>query len=134
MSIERENNFCKYSLNNNILLIEIKKEQPTNEEWINTINLMKSFYELAEIKNFIFSIIFDLTKMGILEYCKIKEWSNLFIDYKDKTKKYIKCTTIITNSIFIKNTLNIFFGVYTTVKPMKMVNNIKDAYIFINEN
>ena len=72
--------------------------------------------------------------MGILEYCKIKEWSNLFIVYKDKTKKYIKCTTIITNSFFIKNTLNIFFSVYTTVKPMKMVNNIKDAYIFINEN
>jgi len=134
MTLERENNFCKYTLNENILVVEIKKEQPTDEEWMNTINLMKSFYELAEIKNFIFSIIFDLTKMGILEYSKIKEWSNLFIEYKNKTKKYIKCTTIITNSLFIKNILNIFFGVYTTVKPMKMVNNIKDAYIFINEN
>lgn len=134
MSIERENNFCKYSLNNNILLIEIKKEQPTDEEWINTINLMKSFYKLSEKKNFIFSIIFDVTKIGIIEYCKIKEWGNLFIDYKDLTKKYIKCSSIITNSFFIKNILNIFFGIYTTVKPLKMVNNIKDAYIFINEN
>tara|TARA_B100001094_G_C17895464_1_gene653794 strand:+ start:165 stop:569 length:405 start_codon:yes stop_codon:yes gene_type:complete len=134
MNILKENNFCKYTLNNNILLVEIKKEQPTDEEWINTINLMKGFYKLAEKKNFIFSIIFDVTKIGIIEYCKILEWSNLFIDYKDLTKKYIKCSTIITNSLFIKNILNIFFGIYTTVKPMKMVGNIKDAYIFINEN
>ena len=134
MNILKENNFSKFVFNDYILIITIKKSQPNDKEWLETINLTKSFYELSKINNYNFSIIFDLRLMGILSYNRIKEWSDLFIKYKDNTKKYVTCSSIITNSFIIKNSLNIFFSIYTTVKPMKMVDNLNDALNFIKEN
>lgn len=134
MTYLKENNFCKFYLKNYILTISVKTSQPADEDWDNTIKIMKSFYEAANINKFKFSIIFDLKLMGLLSYNKIKEWGDLFIDYREKTKEHIICTAIITDSFIIKNTLNLFFNIYTTVRPMKMVDNINDAYIFIKQN
>lgn len=134
MTYIKENEFAKFYFKDYILLITVKISQPSDVQWNNTLKLMKSFYEAAEINNFEFSIIFDLKLMGILSYSKIKEWGDMFIEYKEKTKKHIKCTSIITDNFIIKNSLNLFFNIYTTVKPMKMVDNINDAYNFISEN
>ena len=130
----KENEFAKFYFKDYILLITVKISQPSDQQWGNTIKHMKSFYEAAEINNFEFSIIFDLKIMGVLSYSKIKEWGDMFIEYREKTKKHIKCTSIITDNFIIKNSLNFFFNIYTTVKPMKMVDNINDAYNFINKN
>lgn len=132
MKFKTCNNFIKFEFNNNILMLTVNKSQPTDEEWKNSIKVIKHIYKLAEEKNIIFSIIFDLRLMGILSFEKINEWGNLFIEYKDKTKKYVKCSSIITDSFIIKNTLNLFFNIYTTVKPMRIVNNLEESYDFIN--
>lgn len=132
MKFKTCNNFLKFEFNNNILMLTVNKSQPTDEEWKNSIKVIKHIYKLAEEKNIIFSIIFDLRLMGILSFEKINEWGNLFIEYKDKTKKYVKCSSIITDSFIIKNTLNLFFNIYTTVKPMRIVNNLEESYDFIN--
>lgn len=126
--------FVKYKLNidTNILLITIKKLYPSDTEWEETIQYIKYYYNYAEKENLIFSIIFDLRNMGLLSFKQINEWGDLFISYKEKTKLYIKCSTMITDSYIIKNVLNIFFNLYTTVKPMQIVSNINDAYNFIN--
>lgn len=132
MKFKTCNNFIKFEFNNNILILTVNKSQPTDEEWKNSIKVIKHIYKLAEEKNIIFSLIFDLRLMGILSFEKINEWGNLFIEYKDKTKKYVKCSSIITDSFIIKNTLNLFFNIYTTVKPMRIVNNLEESYDFIN--
>jgi len=132
MKFKTCNNFIKFEFNNNILILTVNKSQPTDEEWKNSIKVIKHIYKLAEEKNIIFSIIFDLRLMGILSFEKINEWGNLFIEYKDKTKKYVKCTSVITDSFIIKNTLNLFFNIYTTVKPMRIVNNLDESYDFID--
>lgn len=126
--------FVKYKLNinTNILLITIKKLYPSDTEWEETIQYIKYYYNYAEKENLIFSIIFDLRNMGLLSFKQINEWGDLFISYKEKTKLYIKCSTMITDNYIIKNVLNIFFNLYTTVKPMQIVSNINDAYNFIN--
>lgn len=134
MKIIFENMFVKYKLNidTNILLITIKKLYPSDTEWEETIQYIKYYYNYAEKENIIFSIIFDLRNMGLLSFEQINELGNLFISYKEKTQLYIKCSTIITNSYIIKNIVNIFFNLYTTVKPLKIVSNINNAYNFIN--
>jgi len=134
MKIIFENMFVKYKLNinTNILLITIKKLYPSDTEWEETIQYIKYYYNYAEKENLIFSIIFDLRNMGLLSFKQINEWGDLFISYKEKTKLYIKCSTMITDNYIIKNVLNIFFNLYTTVKPMQIVSNINDAYNFIN--
>ena len=132
MKFKTSNNFITFEFNNNILMLTVNKSQPTDEEWKNSIKVIKNIYKLAEEKNIIFSIIFDLRLMGILSFEKINEWGNLFIEYKDKTKKYVKCSSIITDSFIIKNTLNLFFNIYTTVKPMRIVNNLEESYDFID--
>lgn len=134
MKIIFENMFVKYKLNinTNILLITIKKLYPSDTEWEETIQYIKYYYNYAEKENLIFSIIFDLRNMGLLSFKQINEWGDLFISYKEKTKLYIKCSTMITDNYIIKNVLNIFFNLYITVKPMQIVSNINDAYNFIN--
>tara|TARA_Y100000389_G_C17420814_1_gene496609 strand:+ start:487 stop:897 length:411 start_codon:yes stop_codon:yes gene_type:complete len=134
MKIIFENMFVKYkfNINTNILLITIKNLYPSDVEWEETIQYIKYYYKYAEENNIIFSIIFDLRKMGLISFKQINEWGDLFISYKDKTKLYVQCSTMITDSYIIKNVLNIFFNLYTTVKPMKIVSNINDAYNFIN--
>lgn len=132
MKFKTCNNFIKFQFNNNILILTVNKSQPSDEEWAHSIKVIKNIYKLSEEKNIIFSIIFDLRLMGILSFEKINEWGNLFIEYKNKTKKYVKCSSIITDSFIIKNTLNLFFNIYTTVKPMRIVNNLEESYDFIN--
>lgn len=133
MPYTKENNFSKFNLDNYILTINVKKSLPNDIEWEETINTMKDFYTAAEINDYKFSIIFDLRLMGILPLKKIRQWGDLFIDYKEKTKNHINCTSVITDSYLIKSTLNIFFSIYTTVRPMRIVNNIEESYEFIKK-
>ena len=83
MTYIKENGFVKFYFNDYILLITVKNSQPNDLEWEDTIKLTKKFYDAAEIDKFKFSIIFDLKLMGILSYNKIKQWGDLFIEYKE---------------------------------------------------
>ena len=131
MVLINENDFIIFQFDKPLLLIRVKKSSPTDEEWKWTIDVMKLYYTTAEKANYRFSIIFDLAKLGLLDLKKYREWADLFIEYKELTKKYINKTSIITDNKLIKNSLNIFFNIYTTVRPMKLCENVEDAKQFV---
>ena len=137
--IIKENNFSKFYLNTNnlhniILFINFKKQLPENNEWKETNNLIKLFYKNAENNNYKFSIIFDISNLGNIEFTKYNDWLELFNNLKEKTKKYIIKTCIITDSTILKNTINLFLMIYRPVRPMKILNNQNQALEFINNN
>jgi len=117
---------------NNILFVDIKKDYPENNEWDETNKLIKDFYQTAEIKNYRFSIIFNITKLGNLEFKKYKDWINLFNRLKNKTEKYINKTCIVVNNKIIKTSINLFLRIYKPIRPMKIVDNIQQSLDYIN--
>ena len=137
--IIKENNFSKFYLNTNnldniILFVNFKKQLPENNEWKETNNLIKFFYKNAENNNYKFSMIFDISNLGNIEFTKYNDWLELFNNLKEKTKKYIIKTCIITDSTILKNTINLFLMIYKPVRPMKILNNQNEALEFINNN
>ena len=137
--IIKENNFSKFYLNTNnlhniILFINFKKQLPENNEWKETNNLIKLFYKNAENNNYKFSMIVDISNLGNIEFTKYNDWLELFNNLKEKTKKYIIKTCIITDSTILKNTINLFLMIYRPVRPMKILNNQNQALEFINNN
>ena len=131
MVLIHENDFVIFNLTKPILLIRVKKETPSTAEWQWTKQTMVSYYKSLEIAKSKISIIFDLKRLGLMDVSIFKEWADLFIEYKSYTEKYIHRTSIITESTIIKTSLNFFFMSYTTVRPMKMVDNEKEANEFV---
>ena len=132
MVLIKENEFCRFHFEGSIVLVTIIKSVPSEEEWEWTKMIMLSFYESAEISNKKISIIFDLRLIGILPMKYYKEWSDLFISLKEKTQKYIHKTSILVDNVLIKTSLNCFFSIYTTVRPMKFVDSIDDGKKFVS--
>ena len=134
MTFKKSNSFVSFDFEKFVLLVTVTDKIPSEEEWKETKTIMKSFYESAEIGNFRFSIIFDLKQLGSLPYKYFEEWSSLFIDYKEKTEKYIHRTSIIVDSLLIRTAINLFFKIYTTVRPMKFLDSIDEGRTFILED
>jgi hypothetical protein len=126
-----ENPFCEFNFNNKILILTIKKDIPNDIEWDWLKLTMNKFYENAEIDNIKFSIIFDIRLLGILPFKYYTEWANLFLQKKEQTQKYINKTSILVDSMLIKLSLNWFFSIYTTIRPMKFVDTIQDGILFV---
>jgi hypothetical protein len=134
MVFKKENNFVIFEFNKPLLTITVKEGNPTSEEWEETKTIIKSFYESAKIGNFRFSMIFDLRKLSMLPLSYFQEWADLFLDYKEKTGKYIHRTSIIINNMVIRTSINLFFKIYTTVRPMLFAETIEKANEFVMQD
>lgn len=130
-----ENDFINYTFYNSILYITIKQNKtPTEEEWNFSKKFMINFYKSVKQSKTLFSMIFDLKNLCILPLKMYQDWANIFGDNKELTEQYLNGTSIINNNSLIKNTLNIFFKIYPTVRPIKLVSSMNDAMTFINES
>ena len=130
-----ENNFINYTYTDSILYITIKNNSvPTTVEWEFSKKFMLSFYESAKQTKSRFSLIFDLRKLCILPFKMYQEWADLFISNKELTELYVNKTGIINNNKIIKGAINIFFNLYTTVRPLKLVSSMDEAHKFINDD
>ena len=125
-------NFVGFILITKYCILTIKKDKPNDIEWDWIKMTMKEFYENAEIDNMKFSIIFDIRLLGILPFKYYNEWADLFLQKKEQTQKYINKTSILLDNTFIRLSLNCFFSIYTTIRPMKFVDTIQEGIIFVS--
>ncbi len=132
MVFTTENDFASFTFSSPILIITVKKNSPTPEEWTWTKETMITYYQSLEISKTRISLIFDLKHLGLLDLGIYRDWANLFIEYKPYTKKYIYRTSLITDSAIIKTSLNLFFSIYTTVRPMKFLDSVEEAKQFVS--
>ena len=131
MVLTNENDFAVFSFTKPILTITVKKASPTPQEWDWTKQTMITYYKTIDQQKFRMAIIFDLRKLGIMDLAIFKEWAALFQEYKEYTKRCVHRTSIITDNITIKIGLNVFFSLYTTVRPMKFASDVPEAQEFV---
>ena len=58
----------------------------------------------------------------------------LFINNRERTKNNIIASAIIIDNSIIRQVVNLFFRMYSSIRPMRIVENIEEARNFINEN
>lgn len=134
MAIVRENDFVKYTLDNEVLHLKVKKSHPTDEEWEFAKQTICSFYDAADKANLRFALIFELLEMGMLKLVQIREWANIFIERRDMTKKIIISSAMITNNSLVNVSLNSFLAMYETSRPTRVVTNYQEAIDFVNNH
>ena len=131
--IEQSNDFISFKYENKTLLILVKKEIPTDDEWLFSKNTMINYYKILQISNIKISLLFDIRKLGILNSAKYSEWAQLLHDRKNVTSEKINKTSVIINNAIVRGMVNVFFTLYTSVRPIKIFKTIEEGTIFISQ-
>lgn len=115
-----------------VLFVTVQRAAPLNDaEWEGTIRNMTAFYDSAEQGGYRFSLVLDFRQMGVLSPHYAQELASLFLKRKEQTRKCVVATAIITSNLIVKTSLNLFFALYSPVRPMSMVDNVEAALAFV---
>ena len=127
MEIVSENDFIKFSFKKPILYVIAKDKYPENNEFEFAKNTLIDFFKCAEKKNYKFCIIFDTKLLHYLKPWHYKEMSETFVNNKRYIELYLHRTSIVTDSVLMKGALNLFFKIYTTIRPLEFCDNYKES-------
>ena len=131
------NNFIEYKISkrNDILifLFDVKKEQPSPFEWTCAIEEFKENMNEIEKLNINFVYVLDIRLMGLLSIAQIKEFSGILLERSAFLERKLICSTVVSDGAFIKQLFEIVKIFYKTVKPLKIVNTMSEADIYIEE-
>ena len=92
---------------------------------------MYKFYD--ENPNLMFGKIYNLSNLGLVSISDIHIFSKSLTKLKDRTNKQVYSSSIIIKNTIVKTVLDMFLKLYQNTRPIKVVENIKDAKIFIKE-
>ena len=127
-----KNEFVTIQFEKDLLMITVENKEPTNEEWNFCKTHILSYYEANIKTQKKFSIICDLSRANALPVVRIMDWANFFFKSKQQTKQCVRCTAFITENKVIVSSMNMFFKLYTSVRPTQLVRNMEDAKKWID--
>ena len=131
------NNFIEYKISKRndtiILLFDVKKEQPTAFEWTCSMEDFKEKMDEIEKLNINFAYILDIRLMGLLSITQIKEFSALLMTKSKLLEKRLICSSVVASGSMIKQLFEIVKIFYKTIKPLKIVNTMDEAAVYIDE-
>jgi len=131
------NNFIEYKISkrndNVIFLYHVKKQQPTSFEWTCAVEEFKQTMDVMIKLDVNFVYVLDIRLMGLLSISQIKEFSALLVERYLFLEKRLICSTVIAEGSMIKQLFEIVKMFYKTIKPLKIVNNMEEADVFIEE-
>jgi len=126
--------FFNSKIENNSIIFTILKPSPNRKEWDNAKQNILEWYQYLENNNLRAGLIFDLEELVYVNPTYLLEWKQLFIDNREKTKRYIIASSIIIENQIVRQVINLFFKAYDPMRPTKIVKDIEEAKNFINEN
>jgi hypothetical protein len=126
--------FFNSKIENNSIIFTILKPSPNRKEWDNAKQNILEWYQYLENNNLRAGLIFDLEELVYVNPTYLLEWKQLFIDNREKTKRYIIASLIIIENQIVRQVINLFFKAYDPIRPTKIVKDIEEAKNFINEN
>jgi hypothetical protein len=126
--------FFNSKIENNTIIFTILKPSPNRGEWDNAKQNILDWYQYLENNNLRAGLIFDLEELVYVNPTYLLEWKQLFIDNREKTKRYIIASSIIIENQIVRQVINLFFKAYDPIRPTKIVKDIEEAKKFINEN
>ncbi|ALH23112.1 hypothetical protein ceV_206 [Chrysochromulina ericina virus CeV-01B] len=126
--------FFNSKIENNSIIFTILKSSPNREEWDSTKQNILEWYQYLENNNIRAGLIFNLEELVYINPSYLLEWKQLFIDNREKTKRYIIASSIIIENSIVRQVINLFFKAYDPMRPTRIVKNIEEGKYFINEN
>ena len=126
--------FFNSKIENNSIIFTILKPSPNRKEWDDAKQNILEWYQYLENNNLRAGLIFDLEELVYVNPTYLLEWKQLFIDNREKTKRYIIASLIIIENQIVRQVINLFFKAYDPIRPTKIVKDIEEAKNFINEN
>jgi len=117
---------------NHIIFINCIKDSFTEKEYEEYHEALLQVYSNYEKINTKFFFIFDINKLGMYSLTFSKAEANFFNKLEPRTEKIVHAMCTITESTIIKNSINFFIGLFSSVVPIKIVSDIEEAINFIN--
>lgn len=78
-----------------------------------------------------FSVIVDSTQVESVNMVLVKLVMSWLRSSRERFKRFLRCTSIITRGSLIRNILDVIFKVQTPVAPMKVVHTDPEAWDFV---
>ena len=132
------NEFIEYKFlkhrNTIIFLFDVKKDIPTTLEWVFAIEEFKEKMEQVKEKQIEFAYVLDIRLVGLLSISQIKEFVYLLQSMSELLEAKLICSSVIAEGSIIKTIFELVKMFYNTKKPLKIVNTMEEATIFIDEN
>lgn len=122
-----DNNFCEIKFEDQIFRVDIKDSYPNEDEWGECKKALENFYEAIRVKKINFTIMYDITNMGMLQFNHIKELVSLLVKYRDLSEQYVIASVIVVNNSIVKNVVNTTLAMYPSVRPVKFVTSMEEA-------
>jgi hypothetical protein len=126
-----EDDFVSFSFKDPYLYINIKKTCPENDDLEKMFVYMNRFYN--ENENLMFGKIYNLSNMGMVAISDIHTFSQSLKKLEEKTNKQVYSSSIIIKNAIVKTVLDMFLKLYKNTRPIKVVENLKDAKLFIKD-
>ena len=123
--------FVTYSFKDPYLYININKECPEDDDLEKMFTYLCKFYD--ENQNLMFGKIYNLSNMGMVSISDIHTFSKSINTLREKTNKQVYSSSIIIKNAIVKTVLDMFLKLYKNTRPIKVVNNVKDAKLFIKD-
>jgi len=96
-----------------------------------TIDYLGEFYNQNE--DLMFGSIYNLSNLGSIEIKHMHMFATFMKSIAAKTDRQVYAISIIIKSSIVISLLNTFLVLYNNSRPIKIVNNIKDAKLFIKK-
>lgn len=110
-----------------ILELRVLKEHPTWDEWRELQGAIRTFYAKAGTKGLRACLLFDLTKLGLLNPAMVQELIGLFKELREETARIVYCSAMVITAPFIRDALNFFLQSYDAVRPIYVCGTVADA-------
>ena len=103
------------------------------EEWIEYLEHFKHGYEYYCEERKIY-IIWDLTDGEIIPLTWMHEKAKLLQDMTEQTKQNLIASSVIIDNSVIRQIFNMFLGIYTNTRPLRITKDFNEALQFFREN
>ena len=136
MNIIFKNNcfIIKEDSNNNIVFLNVLKNNFTDLDMDTYESEFLKLYDKFENLKKKFSIIYDISELGLSSISYAKRLAYFLKDLEIRTKKLVYCSTLITSSYSFKKTFNLFIKLLGSPTPTKIVSNLNEAIDFVDSN
>lgn len=119
---------------NNIVFVNCISNDYSENDYENYHKVLLKIYEEFEKKKVKFCLIFDTTELGVNAVSYAKSEALFFNKLESRTKDIVTAICVITNSTIVKNSINFFINIFSSVIPYKIVYNIQEAFEFLKEH
>ena len=112
-----------------IIILKIKKNAPTEEEWEDFLKVFRRYYEfrLSQLKQKYIMMV-RVEEMSLLPLKKIKQFVKILKDNENVIQESAIYTVFIVNSSLVKQFLNFALTFYKNKKPVFFKTDYEAVY------